>query len=204
MNGRRPFVKVGHEWRIGAYTITATRNDRRCHHDDHGLHHDHDREGEEVKRGLAFLCAAAMIWTASLWRDHANVPIVLKAVTTHDIAGYNPGRWTNTTFVLVVGSDERAGLDGRVVTPSTSSGSTPRRARPDRPRYPARHVGGHPRPRPGPGQRGVPLRGRTRQAQTVRNLTGDLPIKYVLQTTFAGFISLVDALGAASPSMRRT
>jgi LCP family protein required for cell wall assembly len=147
-----------------------------------------------VKRGLALLCAAAMIWTALLWRDHADASIVLKAVKTHDIAGYNPGRWTGTTFVLVVGSDERAGLDGARGDALHVIGLNPSQGKAtilDIPRDTWVDIPGH-----GQGRVNEAYRygGAQLQAQTVRNLTG-APIKYVLQTTFAGFIAMIDALG---------
>lgn len=150
-----------------------------------------------MKRVLAFVCAVAMIWTALLYRDHADASIVLKAVTTRDIAGYNPGRWTATTFVLVIGSDERAGLEGargdalHVIGLNPSQGKAtilniPRDTWVDIPGY-------------GQGRINEAYRygGAQLQAQTVRNLTG-APIKFVLQTTFAGFITMIDALGGVT------
>ena len=147
-----------------------------------------------IKRLLAFLCATAMIWTALLYRDHADASIVLSKVNTDGIAGYNPGRWTDTTFVLVVGSDERAGLEGargdalHVIGLNASQGKAtilniPRDTWVDIP--------GH-----GQGRINEAYRygGAQLQAETVRNLTG-APIKYVLQTTFAGFIAMIDSLG---------
>ncbi|HEX4906361.1 MAG TPA: hypothetical protein VFU93_12975, partial [Acidimicrobiales bacterium] len=67
-----------------------------------------------MRRALALLLAASMIWTAQLWRDHANADIVLSKVDVDPdgVAGYNPGTWKDTTFVLAIGSDERPGLDG--------------------------------------------------------------------------------------------
>jgi LCP family protein required for cell wall assembly len=147
-----------------------------------------------MKRALAFLCAAAMIWTALLYRDHADASIVLRKVATNGMAGYNPGRWTGTTFVLVVGSDERAGLEGARGDALHVIGLNPSQGKAtilDIPRDTWVDIPGH-----GQGRINEAYRygGAQLQAQTVRNLTG-APIKYVLQTTFAGFIAMVDALG---------
>lgn len=147
-----------------------------------------------MKRALAVIVAASMIWTAQLWRDHASADIVLTKVETDGLAGYNPGRWTDTTFVLVVGSDERAGLDGQrgdalhVIGLNAKEGKAtilniPRDTWVDLP--------GH-----GQGRVNEALHygGAQYQAEVVRRLTG-APIQYVLTTTFAGFISMIDALG---------
>jgi LCP family protein required for cell wall assembly len=147
-----------------------------------------------MRRVLALLCAATMIWSAMLYRDHAEASIVLKAVKTDGIAGYDPGRWKDTVFVLAVGSDERAGLDGARGDALHVIGLNPSQGKAtilDIPRDTWVDIPGH-----GQGRVNEAYRygGAELQAQTVRNLTG-APIKYVLQTTFAGFIAMIDSLG---------
>lgn len=137
------------------------------------------------------------IVAADARRDHDDAAITITAVQQPDgtaAASYEPGTWKDTVFVLLVGSDERPGLDG---------------ARGD-----ALHVVGL---NPGAGRAtilniprdtwvDIPGRGQGRvneayhyggaqlQAETVRRLTG-APISYVLTTTFAGFRTMIDALG---------
>ncbi len=147
-----------------------------------------------MRRALALVCAATMIWSAMLYRDHADAAIVLKAVKTDGLAGYDPGRWKDTTFVLVVGSDERAGLDGARGDALHVVGLNPSQGKAtilDIPRDTWVDIPGH-----GQGRVNEAYRygGAQLQAETVHNLTG-APIKYVLQTTFAGFIAMIDALG---------
>ncbi|MEA3019212.1 MAG: polyisoprenyl-teichoic acid--peptidoglycan teichoic acid transferase [Actinomycetota bacterium] len=147
-----------------------------------------------MRRVLALLCAASMIWTAGLLRAHADASIVLSKVNTSGLAGYNPGRWTNTTFVLVIGSDERAGLDGRrgdalhVIGLNAGAGKATIL---DIPRDTWVDIPGH-----GQGRinEAYSFGGAQLQAQTVHNLTG-APISYVMETTFAGFTAMIDALG---------
>jgi len=147
-----------------------------------------------IRRLLAVVVALGMIWAAGLWRDHASAGMVLYKVEPTGIAGYNPGRWTDTTFVLLIGSDERAGLDGargdglHVVGLNAKAG---RATILNIPRDTWVDIPGH-----GEGRVNEAYRygGAELQAETVRRLTG-APISYVFTTTFAGFIAMIDALG---------
>ena len=66
---------------------------------------------------LVVACAvlAAGLWTVDLWRDHASAETVLTKVEPTGIAGYNPGRWTETTFhptsTCAMGTGEEAVVD---------------------------------------------------------------------------------------------
>src|SRR4051812_4759737 len=136
----------------------------------------------------------ATAWTIDLWHDHASASTVLTKVATSGHAAYDPGTWKGTTFVLVVGSDERAGLDGARGDALHVVGLNPGAGKAtilDIPRDTWVDIPGH-----GQGRVNEAYRygGADLQAQTVRNLTG-APIQYVLQTTFAGFIAMIDALG---------
>ena len=144
------------------------------------------------------LVAAALLvpslWTVDLWRDHAGADIVLSKVNTDGIAAYNPGRWDDLTFVLLVGSDERVGLEGARGDALHVVGFNPNAGEAtiiNIPRDTWVDIPGH-----GQGRVNEALRygGVRLQAETVRNLTG-APISYVLTTTFDGFVAMVDALG---------
>lgn len=147
-----------------------------------------------MRRVLALLAAFAMVWTAQLWRDHASAETVLTKVEPTGIAGYNPGRWTDTTFVLVVGSDERPGLEGARGDALHLIGLNPKAGKATILNFPRDtwvDIPGH-----GQGRinEAYQYGGAQLQAETVRRLTG-APIAYVLTTTFAGFTSMIDALG---------
>jgi LCP family protein required for cell wall assembly len=147
-----------------------------------------------IKRLLAVLAAVAMIFTAQAWHDHASADIVLTKVDADGMAGYDPGRWTDTTFVLVVGSDERAGLDGQRGDALHVIGLNPKAGKAtilNIPRDTWVDIPGH-----GQGRINTAYQfgGAQLQAETVRRLTG-APITYVLTTTFAGFTAMIDALG---------
>jgi LCP family protein required for cell wall assembly len=147
-----------------------------------------------IKRLLALLAAVAMIFSAQAWHDHASADIVLTKVEPTGLAGYDPGQWTDTTFVLVIGSDERAGLEGQrgdalhVIGLNAKAGKATIL---DIPRDTWVDIPGH-----GQGRINTAYQfgGPTFQAEVVTRLTG-APIKYVLSTTFAGFIAMIDALG---------
>jgi LCP family protein required for cell wall assembly len=147
-----------------------------------------------IKRLFAVLVAVACIWTADLYRDHAAADIVLYDVAPDGLAGYDPGRWDETTFVLLVGSDERPGLDGQRGDALHVVGLNPKAGKAtllNIPRDTWVDIPGH-----GQGRinEAYHYGGAQLQAETVRRLTG-APIKYVLTTTFAGFISMIDQLG---------
>jgi LCP family protein required for cell wall assembly len=147
-----------------------------------------------IRRAVAIVVALAMIWAAGLWRDHAAADMVLYKFEPTGIAGYNPGRWTDTTFVLLVGSDERPGLEGARGDGLHVVGLNAREGKAtllNIPRDTYVDIPGH-----GQGRVNEAYRygGAELQAETVRRLTG-APIQYVLTTTFAGFIAMIDSLG---------
>ena len=147
-----------------------------------------------ITRLLALLAAVAMIFSAQAWHDHASADIVLTKVEPTGLAGYDPGQWTDTTFVLVIGSDERAGLEGQrgdalhVIGLNAKAGKATIL---DIPRDTWVDIPGH-----GQGRINTAYQfgGPAFEAEVVTRLTG-APIKYVLSTTFAGFIAMIDALG---------
>jgi LCP family protein required for cell wall assembly len=150
-----------------------------------------------IKRLLAVLVAVASIWTASLYRDHASADVVLYDVAPDGLAGYNPGRWDDTTFVLLIGSDERPGLGGQRGDALHVVGLNPKAGKAtllNIPRDTWVEIPGH-----GQGRvnEAYHFGGAALQAETVRRLTG-APIKYVLTTTFAGFIAMIDQLGGVT------
>ena len=151
-----------------------------------------------MRRALQVLAAVVALvmaaYSVDLFVDHASADIVLSKVETSGDAQYDPGTWKDTTFVLVIGSDERAGLEGKrgdalhVIGMNAKEGKAtviniPRDTWVDIPGY-------------GQGRVNEAYRhgGAQLQAETVRRLTG-APIKYVLTTTFDGFIAMIDALG---------
>jgi hypothetical protein len=60
---------------------------------------------------LCALVLAAGLLAVDARRAHDAASLVLEAVETR-VAGYDPGEWKDTVFVLLIGSDERPGLDG--------------------------------------------------------------------------------------------
>ena len=149
-----------------------------------------------MRRALALLLAASMVWTAQLWRDHADADVVLSKVDVDPdgVAGYNPGTWKDTTFVLAIGSDERPGLEGARGDALHLIGLNPKAGKATILNFPRDtwvDIPGH-----GQGRINEAYRygGAKLQAETVSRLAG-VPIKYVITTTFAGFIAMIDALG---------
>ena len=147
-----------------------------------------------MRRVLALLLAASMIWTAQLWRDRAEADIVLQKVDTDGIAGYNPGTWKDTTFVLAIGSDERPGLDGARGDALHLIGLNPKAGKATIINFPRDTWVDIPGRGQGRINEAYRYGGAKLQAETVSRLAG-VPIQYVLTTTFAGFIAMVDALG---------
>lgn len=149
---------------------------------------------------LVVASAIAGVVAADARRDHDNAAITLTAVqppggTT--LASYEPGTWKDTVFVLLVGSDERAGLDGARGDALHVVGLNPRAGRAtilNIPRDTWVDI-------PGRGQGRVNeayhYGGAQLQAETVRRLTG-APISYVLTTTFDGLVAMVDTLGGVN------
>ena len=143
---------------------------------------------------LAVLLAVPSLWVVDVALDRADAGVVLTKVQTADDAEYDPGRWKDTIFVLLVGSDERPGLEGargdalHLVGLNPSQGRAtilnfPRDTWVDVPGYGVRRI-----------NEAYQLGGAQLQAETVRRLTG-VPVTYVLTTTFGGLVAMVDSLG---------
>lgn len=152
-----------------------------------------------MRRSLRFLAAllalvSSTAYALELFVDHAAADIVLARVDTSDEAHYDPGTWQDTTFVLVIGSDERAGLEGQRGDALHVVGLNAKARKAtiiNIPRDTWVEIPGHGQGRVNEAYR---FGGAQLQAETVRRLTG-APIKYVLTTTFDGFIAMIDALG---------
>jgi LCP family protein required for cell wall assembly len=133
-------------------------------------------------------------------RDHDRAMTTITAVQQPEgtkFASYEPGTWTKTVFVLLVGSDERAGLDGARGDALHVVGLNPglRRATIiDIPRDTWVDIPGH-----GQGRinTGLQFGGPQLQAHVVQRLVG-APISYVITTTFAGLTAMVDAIGGVN------
>lgn len=147
-----------------------------------------------MKRLVALAVALAMVWTADLVHDRASAETVLYKVEPTGIAGYDPGRWSETTFVLLVGSDERPGLDGSRGDALHVVGLNPTQGKATIINIPRDTWVDIPGRGQGRVNEALQLGGPQLQAETVQRLTG-APIRFVLTTTFAGFIAMVDALG---------
>jgi polyisoprenyl-teichoic acid--peptidoglycan teichoic acid transferase len=142
---------------------------------------------------LALVVFAAGLVGADLRRAHDAAGLVLEAVES-TTAGYDPGTWRDTVFILAIGSDERPGLDGargdalHVIGINAKAGKAtiiniPRDTWVD---IPGR--------RQGRINEAFHYGGPQLQAETVRRLTG-APISYVFTTTFAGVVAMVDKMG---------
>jgi LCP family protein required for cell wall assembly len=133
-------------------------------------------------------------------RDHDRAPVTITAVQQpegSEFASYEPGTWRKTVFVLLVGSDERAGLDGQRGDALHVVGLNPGLQRAtilDIPRDTWVDIPGH-----GQGRinTGLQFGGPQFQAQVVQRLVG-APISYVVTTTFGGLTAMVDALGGVN------
>jgi LCP family protein required for cell wall assembly len=149
---------------------------------------------------LVGLTTVAGIVAADARSDHDRAPISITAVQQPEgsaLASYEPGTWGRTVFVLLVGSDERAGLDGARGDALHVVGLNPALHRAtilDIPRDSWVDVPGH-----GVGRINTAFQfgGPQLQAETVRRLTG-APISYVITTTFAGLTAMVDAIGGVN------
>jgi LCP family protein required for cell wall assembly len=126
--------------------------------------------------------------------------VIVTAVQPQDgthLASYEPGTWNRPVFVLLVGSDERAGLDGARGDALHVVGLNPGLNRAtiiDIPRDTWVDIPGH-----GAGRinTGFQFGGPQLQAEVVHRLTG-APISYVITTTFAGLTAMVDAIGGVN------
>src|SRR4051794_36548496 len=62
---------------------------------------------------LVLLTGFAGVYGVDLRNDHDHAPITICAVPPlPGFASYQPNTWKDTVFVLLIGSDERAGLGG--------------------------------------------------------------------------------------------
>lgn len=125
-------------------------------------------------------------------RDVAAADLVLTAVSL-GAARYHPAS-ADIVFVLVVGSDERPGLDGARGDALHLIGLDPGQSRAtilNIPRDTYVDIPGHGRGRV---NEAYEYGGAELQARTVQALTG-APIRFVLTTTFGGLVSMVDAIG---------
>jgi LCP family protein required for cell wall assembly len=149
---------------------------------------------------LVALTTVAGVVAADARRAHDRAPITITAVQQPEgtqFAAYEPGTWGRTTFVLLVGSDERAGLDGARGDALHVVGLNPGLNRAtiiDIPRDTWVDIPGH-----GQGRinTGFQFGGPQLQAEVVSRLTG-APISYVITTTFAGLTAMVDAIGGVN------
>lgn len=142
---------------------------------------------------LTVLALAAGLLALDLRRAHDAASLVLAAVESNG-ASYDPGEWKDTVFVLLIGSDERPGLDGARGDALHVVGMNPAAGRAtiiNIPRDTWVDIPGH-----GQGRVNEAYRygGAQLQAETVRRLTG-APISYVFTTTFAGTVAMVDRMG---------
>ena len=143
---------------------------------------------------LALLLVLPSLYVVDVALDRADAGVLLQKVDTSGEAQYDPGRWKDLTFVLLVGSDERAGLEGArgdalhlvALNPTYKQATMI-----NFPRDTWVEIPGH-----GQGRINEAYRygGAQLQAETVSRLTG-APIQYVLSTTFAGLVAMVDTMG---------
>lgn len=127
--------------------------------------------------------------------DRRAAATVLTKVEPHAEAVFRPGAPTGTIFVLVIGSDERPGLEGERGDALHLIGLNPTEGRATILNF-ARDTWV-----PIPGRRTMRINeaynkggGPALQAATISELTG-VPISYVLSTTFVGLEAMIDALG---------
>lgn len=150
--------------------------------------------------GLLACCSfAAGLVALDARRAHDSAGITITAVqqpdgTTAAAASYEPGTWGGTVFALLIGSDERIGLDGARGDALHVVGLNPALGRAtllNIPRDTWVEIPGH-----GQGRVNTAYQfgGAQLQAETVRRLTG-APISYVITTTFEGLQKMVDGLG---------
>jgi LCP family protein required for cell wall assembly len=126
--------------------------------------------------------------------DHAGIVVTATPPSGVGFAGYDPAAWGGTVFALLIGSDERAGLDGARGDALHVIGLNPSQGRAtiiDIPRDTWVDLPGH-----GQGRinEAYHFGGADFQAEVVRRLTG-APISFVITTTFAGLTAMVDGLG---------
>jgi polyisoprenyl-teichoic acid--peptidoglycan teichoic acid transferase len=147
---------------------------------------------------VAALAAVALVGAAGgadIARDRGASATVLTKVTSSASARFQPGGPTEPTFVLVIGSDEREGLEGERADGLHLVGLNPAEGRATILNFPRDTWV------PIPGRREMRINeafneggGPALQAATVEQLTG-VRIDYVLTTTFTGLEAMVDGLG---------
>lgn len=143
--------------------------------------------------GLVLAQLALGAWAVDMARDRRDAPVQIYGVAPQG-AAVRDDLLTTPTFVLLVGSDERAGLDGARADALHLVGLNPALGRAtiaDIPRDTWVDIPGHGQQRINDAyaQGGVGL-----LAETVFRLTGVRP-SVVITTTFGGFTGMVDALG---------
>ena len=147
---------------------------------------------------LALLTAAAGVYGVDLRNDHDNAPITIRAVPPlPGFATYQPNTWKDTVFILLIGSDERAGLGGSRGDALHVIGLNAGAAKAtilDIPRDTWVNIPGRSSGRINEGYHDGNAE---LEAETVRRLTG-APIRYVITTTFAGFKAMVDGIGGVN------
>lgn len=145
--------------------------------------------------GLAVLLSTvAGVAAVDLRRAHDAASMVLESVETSGSASYEPGTMTETVFVLMIGSDERLGLEGARADALHVVGLNPSMGRAtilNIPRDTWVEIPGH-----GQGRvnEAYHFGGAALQAETVSRLTG-ARISYTLTTTFDGVVAMVDRFG---------
>ena len=147
---------------------------------------------------LALVMAAAGVYGVDLRRDHDRAEITIRAVPpVPTFASYQPTAWKDTVFALLIGSDERAGLDGsrgdalHVIGINAAAGKATIL---DIPRDSWVNIPGRKQGRINEAYHNDDAE---LQAETVRRLTG-APIRYVITTTFAGLKAMVDGIGGVT------
>jgi LCP family protein required for cell wall assembly len=147
---------------------------------------------------LVVVLLVSGVYATDARRDHEAAATTITAVRPGPaFASYEPGVWTRTVFVLLIGSDERAGLGGARGDALHVVGLNPSAQRAtiiDIPRDTWVDIPGH-----GQGRINTAYQfgGPELQAEVVRRLTG-APISYVITTTFAGLVKMVDDLGGVN------
>jgi len=150
-----------------------------------------------VRRALLVVLLALLLpalWVVDVAVDRADADVLLQKVETSGDASYDPGRWKDLTFVLLIGSDERVGLEGARGDALHVAALNPTHKKAtiiNIPRDTWVEIPGH-----GQGRINEAYRygGAQLQAETVSRLVG-APIAYTVTTTFDGLIAMVDAMG---------
>ncbi|HYD09241.1 MAG TPA: LCP family protein [Acidimicrobiales bacterium] len=143
---------------------------------------------------LLALLTLPTFWALDASLDRADAGVLVQKVETTGDARYDPGRWKDLTFVLLIGSDERPGLDGArgdalhvvALNPTHKKATMINIPRDTWVEIPGRGQGRI--------NEAYHFGGAQLQAETVSRLVG-APIHYTVTTTFAGLVAMVDAMG---------